>query len=407
VQHNYFARKNYFYPDLPKGYQISQHTTPICRNGFIELTTGKEMKAIRLNRIHIEEDAGKSLHDENSEYSNLDYNRAGMPLLEIVTEPDIRSAEEASGFVTTLRKLVRHLDVCDGNMEQGSLRCDVNISVRKKGDQKLGTKVEIKNLNSIRYIKKAIEYETRRLIGLHQNGQLILQETRGFDENDLSTYSIRTKEDEDDYRYFPEPDLPPFLITNEMIESIRTNMPALQQAVKNRLLEEYNLSAYDAEQISNDSELSRFFFELASYTTNFKASANWIIGPIKNHLAANDSTDDINIPPAAIATMISLVDEGKISYGIASQKIFSELVRDPALDIVQFVNENALFTETSQDEIDKMIQAALTKYSQKITEYKKGKKGLLSLFVGEVMKLSRGKVDARIVTEKIIEKLNA
>src|SRR5215218_3583364 len=225
VQQNYFARKNYFYPDLPKGYQISQHTTPICRNGFLEVSVGKENKTIRINRIHMEEDAGKSMHDQNSEFSNLDFNRAGMPLLEIVTEPDIRSAEEAFAYVTALRKLVRHLNVCDGNMEQGSLRCDVNISVRKKGDDKLGTKVEIKNLNSIRFIKKAIEYETKRLIHLHQQGKTILQQTRGLKEEDFTTYAIRTKEDEDDYRYFAEPDLPPFFITDDMIEAIRLQMP--------------------------------------------------------------------------------------------------------------------------------------------------------------------------------------
>src|SRR5215208_3438318 len=182
VKHNYFARKNYFYPDLPKGYQISQHTTPICRKGFLEITVGKEIKRIRINRIHIEEDAGKSIHDENSDFSNLDFNRAGMPLLEIVTEPDLRSAEEAFAYVTALRKLVRHLGVCDGNMEQGSLRCDVNISVRIKGDEKLGTKVEIKNLNSIRFIKKGIDFESKRLISLHQKGETILQQTRGLKE---------------------------------------------------------------------------------------------------------------------------------------------------------------------------------------------------------------------------------
>ncbi|MFL5811374.1 MAG: Asp-tRNA(Asn)/Glu-tRNA(Gln) amidotransferase subunit GatB [Flavisolibacter sp.] len=408
VQHNYFARKNYFYPDLPKGYQISQHTTPVCRNGNVEITTAKETRAVRLNRIHIEEDAGKSIHDDKSEYSNLDYNRAGMPLLEIVTEPDIRSAEEAAAFVTMLRKLVRHLQVCDGNMERGSMRCDVNISVRTKGDQRLGTKVEIKNLNSIRYIKKAIEYETKRLTGLHQKGEAIVQETRGFDENDLSTYSIRIKEDEDDYRYFPEPDLPPFLITDEMIGSIRSTMPPLQQEVKKRLVNEYGLSAYDAEQIANDSDLSGFFFELAAQTSNYKTAANWVIGPLRNHLVSNEvSLDEIKISPASIATMISLVDERKISYGIASQKIFTEIVKRPSMDILRFIEDNELLTETSQDEIDRMIQAALDKHSQKITEYKKGKKGLLSLFVGEVMKLSKGKADARVVTEKIIEKLNA
>jgi len=355
----------------------------------------------------MEEDAGKSIHDEGSDFSNLDFNRAGMPLLEIVTEPDIRSAEEAFAYVTALRKLVRHLEVCDGNMEQGSLRCDVNISVRKSGDQKLGTKVEIKNLNSIRFIKKAIEHETTRLILLHQKGETILQETRGFDETDFSTYSIRTKEDEDDYRYFPEPDLPPFFITDETIESIRNSMPPLQEELKNRLINEYKLSAYDAGQIADDSELSQLFSELASHASNNKAAANWIIGPIKNYLTANDlSLDELQINATSIATIISMVDEGKINHGIATQRIFPELIKNPALDITAFVEEQQLFVQSSQDEIDQLIQAALDKHSQKITEYKKGKKGLLSLFVGEVMKLSKGKADAKLVTEKIIEKLN-
>ncbi|HWI90875.1 MAG TPA: Asp-tRNA(Asn)/Glu-tRNA(Gln) amidotransferase subunit GatB [Flavisolibacter sp.] len=408
VQHNYFARKNYFYADLPKGYQISQHTTPICKGGFLEIAVGKETKKVSLNRIHIEEDAGKSLHDEESDFSNLDFNRAGMPLLEIVTEPDLRSAEEAFAYVTTLRKLVRHLGVCDGNMEQGSLRCDVNISVRKKGEQKLGTKVEIKNLNSIRFIKKAIEFETQRLIDLSEKGKTILQETRGFDENSFTTYSIRTKEDEDDYRYFPEPDLPPFFISNEMIEKIRSEMPALQTEVKEKLISYYRLSDYDADQLSNDTELSNFFFELADQTKNNKASANWTLGPIRNHLLSNEvSIDETSLQPAAITELIQRIDEGAISYGIATQKIFPAIISNPSLNIGKFIEENDLQIQTSQTEIDNLIDAALNKHSEKIPEYKKGKKGLISLFVGEVMKLSKGKADAKLVTEKIIEKLKA
>ena len=408
VQHNYFARKNYFYADLPKGYQISQHTTPICKGGHVEITVGKETKAIRLNRIHIEEDAGKSIHDENSVFSNLDFNRAGMPLLEIVTEPDLRSAEEAFAYVTTLRKLVRHLGVCDGNMEQGSLRCDVNISVRKKGEQKLGTKVEVKNLNSIRFIKKAIEHESERLIELLEAGKSVVQETRGFDENNFSTYSIRVKEDEDDYRYFPEPDLPPFFISNEMIKSIRSAMPALQSEIKERLVAEYKLTAYDAEQLSNDTELGSLFFELTKQSANYKACANWILGPIRNYLNTNEvSFDEANIPAKTIAEIIGLIDGGKISYGIATQQVFPALLKNSSLDILQFIQENQLEVQSSQTEIEQLIDAALSKHSEKITEYKKGKKGLISLFVGEVMKLSKGKADAKLVTEKIIEKLKA
>ena len=408
VQHNYFARKNYFYADLPKGYQISQHTTPICKAGFLDVAIGTEIKKIRINRIHIEEDAGKSVHDESSEFSNLDFNRAGMPLLEIVTEPDIRTADEAFAYVTTLRKLVRHLGVCDGNMEQGSLRCDVNISVRKKGEPKLGTKVEIKNLNSLRFIKKAIGYESERLISLLEAGKTILQETRGFDENNFSTYSIRVKEDEDDYRYFPEPDLPPFVISNETIEKIRSSMPALPAEIKERLIREYNLSAYDADHLSNDTELSNFFFELTKHSNNYKASANWILGPIKNHLSTNESSlDELHLQPNSIAEIIGLIDIGTISYGIAIQQIFPALLSNPALNISQYIKENQLQVQTSQTEIESLIDTALNKHSEKITEYKKGKKGLISLFVGEVMRLSKGKADAKLVTEKIIEKLKA
>ncbi|MGZ3851529.1 MAG: Asp-tRNA(Asn)/Glu-tRNA(Gln) amidotransferase subunit GatB [Flavisolibacter sp.] len=408
VQHNYFARKNYFYADLPKGYQISQHTTPICKGGYLEITAGNETKTIRLNRIHIEEDAGKSIHDDKSEFSNLDFNRAGMPLLEIVTEPDLRSAEDAFAYVTALRKLVRHLGVCDGNMEQGSLRCDVNISVRKKGEQRLGTKVEVKNLNSIRFIKKAIEYESKRLIQLLEEGKSILQETRGFDENNFSTYSIRVKEDEDDYRYFPEPDLPPFYISNEMIEMIRTAMPALQTEIKDKLAGEYKLSTYDAEQLSNDTELSSFFFELTKQTSNYKACANWILGPLRNYLNNSEvSLDEAKVSPGTIAEIIGLIDGGKISYGIAVQKVFPAVLKDPSLNIIQFIKNNELEVQSSQTEIEQLIDTALRKHSEKITEYKKGKKGLISLFVGEVMKLSKGKADAKLVTEKIIEKLKA
>ena len=406
VQHNYFARKNYFYPDLPKGYQISQHTTPICKNGFLEITSEKETKKIRINRIHIEEDAGKSLHEENNTFSNLDFNRAGMPLLEIVTEPDIRSAEEAFAYVSLLRKLVRHLNVCDGNMEQGSLRCDVNISVRKKGEKKLGTRVEIKNLNSIRFIKKAIEFESKRLIQLIEEGKTIIQETRGFNETNFSTYSIRTKEDEDDYRYFAEPDLPPFFISETAIENIRSQMPALQHQIKQQLISQFLLPGYDAEHLSNDTELCNFFFELAKQTTDYKAAANWLIGPVKNHLASKEiALDEINLSPVALAQMIELVNNEKINHRTAVQKIFPELIKKPNLDVKTFIEENNLYIQTSQNEIENLIAAALQKHSDKIAEYKKGKKGLISLFVGEVMKLSNGKADAKLVTEKITEKL--
>ena len=406
VQHNYFARKNYFYPDLPKGYQITQHTTPICKGGFVEITVGKDKKAVQLNRIHIEEDAGKSVHDGESGSTQLDFNRAGMPLVEIVTEPDLRSAEEAAAYVTTLRKLVRHLGVCDGNMEEGSLRCDVNISVRIKGEKQLGTKVEIKNLNSIRFIKKAIEVESAQLIQKLENGEAILQQTKGLDETRFTTYVIRTKEDEDDYRYFPEPDLPPFVITDEEIAGIREGMPPLQAEVKEQLVAGYSLSDYDATQLSEDNLLGVYFIALTKETTNYKAAANWVMGPIKNYLAEDDrGADEIKVPPSAVAELIRLIDKGIISYGIAVQKIFTHLLKHPQTNIEQYVEQEGLQLQ-SGNETDVLVDAALTKYAQKIIEYKRGKKGLLSLFVGEVMKLSKGKANAEEVTKKQEEKLN-
>ena len=407
VTDNYFARKNYFYPDLPKGYQVSQHTTPICRDGYLEVTAGKETRKIRINRIHMEEDAGKSMHSENGDDSRIDYNRAGMPLLEIVTEPDIRSAEEAAAYVTALRKLVQHLGVCDGNMQEGSLRCDVNISVRPLGEKKLGTRVEIKNLNSIRFIKKAVAFESERLIGLHRNGQAIIQQTRGFNEEDGSTYAIRSKEDEDDYRYFPEPDLPPFFISEEQIEAIRRELPALPEEIKNNLVQDYQLSEYDAQQVAHDPELTQLFFTVVKGTANFKAAANWISGPVKKYLSDHDlSFAETGMPPERVTELINLVDEGKINYGIA-QKVFYELFNHPGSSAYAYIEEKELFLQRSGNEIDALIATALEKHAQKINEYKKGKKGVISVFVGEVMKLSKGKADARLVTEKILEKLNA
>src|SRR6187399_3253859 len=243
---NYFARKNYFYPDLPKGYQVSQHTTPICKGGYVTIKTATGGKNVQLTRIHMEEDAGKSLHDVYNDETALDYNRAGVPLLEIVTEPDLRSGDEAYAYLTELRKLVRYLEICDGNMEEGSLRCDANISVRKRGDTKLGTKVEVKNLNSIRNVKRAVEFESRRMIQLVMEGKTIQQETRSFDPGDGTTFSLRTKEEANDYRYFPEPDLTPFDLTDDLIASIKGSLPVLQQERIKKYISTFQLSEYDA-----------------------------------------------------------------------------------------------------------------------------------------------------------------
>jgi aspartyl-tRNA(Asn)/glutamyl-tRNA(Gln) amidotransferase subunit B len=354
----------------------------------------------------MEEDAGKSVHDIDENYSGIDLNRAGIPLLEIVTEPCISSSEEASAYVTELRNMLRYLKVCDGNMEQGRLRCDVNISVRKKGEKKLGTKVEIKNLNSIRFIKKAIEFESVRLIELIEGGGEVLQQTRGYNEGSGTTYAIRTKEDADDYRYFADPDLPPFLITSEMIESIRKGMPPTQKQRVEAMIAQYQLSDYDATMLASNADLENYFKEVLNFTANIKSAANWVLNPIKNWTIETESgIEEINIPPKSIAEIITLIDEGKITYGIASQKIFPELLKEGSLNVQEFVEKNDLLLSENTNELDQWISAVLEKHPQKVTEFKKGKKGLIGFFVGEAMRLAKGKADAQQITNKLNEKL--
>src|SRR4030095_13634057 len=282
---NYFARKNYFYPDLPKGYQVSQHTTAICKEGYITIKTATGEKDVQLNRIHMEEDAGKSLHDVFADETALDYNRAGVPLLEIVSEPDLRSGDEAYAYLTELRKLVRYLEICDGNMEEGSLRCDANISVRKMGDNKLGTRVEVKNLNSIRNVKTAIEYEASRLISLLEKGETIQQQTRSFDAANGTTFSIRDKEDAEDYRYFPEPDLTPFDLTEDFIASIKESLPVLQPERIKRYVSIFQLNEYDSTALTEEKEFADYFEQLVQSNQKIgikpKSAANWMLGPVK------------------------------------------------------------------------------------------------------------------------------
>src|SRR5258706_500038 len=405
VKHNYFARKNYFYPDLPKGYQVSQHTTPICKGGYVKIKTEDE-KHILLNRIHLEEDAGKSLHDGDPENACIDYNRAGTPLIEIVTEPDIRSAEEAFACLTEIRKLVRYLEICDGNMEEGSLRCDANISVRKKGDSQLGTKVEVKNLNSIRNVKRAIDVEAKRLIDILENGDAITQQTRSFDANAGITFAIRDKEDADDYRYFPEPDLTPFNLQDDFIESIRRSIPALQEERIKRYTSTLQLSEYDAAVLSDEKTFSDYFENVIQYTSNYKGVANWMLGPVKSWI--NENHKEINtfpLQPKQLASLIDLVDSGKVSFSAASTKIFLYLVNDPSKSPLQIATEQNLIQQSDVSLLEPVIEQVLIKYADKVIEYKKGKKGLLALFVGEVMKQSKGKADPKMTNELLVEKL--
>jgi aspartyl-tRNA(Asn)/glutamyl-tRNA(Gln) amidotransferase subunit B len=405
-RNNYFARKNYFYPDLPKGYQTSQHTTPICKGGWVNVRTGAGERNVLLNRIHLEEDAGKSLHDVEPGYTSIDLNRAGVPLIEIVTEPDIRSAEEASVYLTEIRKILRYLQICDGNMEEGSMRCDANVSVRLKGETALGTKVEVKNLNSIRNVRRAIDFEARRLIELVENALPIQQQTRSFDATNGTTFPLRTKEEANDYRYFSDPDLPPFQVTDEFLETIRASIPPLPEELVEKYTKELLLPDYDARVICDDKDTVNYFETLIGFTSNYKAAANWLLGPVKSSLKEQGlDLKDFSVSPLALSKLMLLVEEGRLSFSIAAERIFPELIKDPArqpLDIAVALN---LIQSSDTTEIAAWIEQALAGMPEKVSEYKKGKKGLIGLFVGEVKKLSRGKADPKLTNQLLLEKL--
>lgn len=407
-QHNYFARKNYFYPDLPKGYQVSQHTTPICKNGFVPIQVKSKDRNIRLNRIHLEEDAGKSLHDVDENYTSIDLNRAGVPLLEIVSEPDMHSSDEAFAYITELRKLVTWLGVCDGNMEEGSMRCDANISIRLQGDEKLGTRVEVKNLNSIRNVKRAIDVEVERLIGLVENGQFIIQETRSYDADRNITLSLRSKEDADDYRYFPEPDLAPFHITDDYLANIKAVLPVLPNALKSHYVTAFKLSDYDASVICDDKKQAEYFEAVTGHTTNYKAIANWLLGPIKNYLNEQHiGYSDFLLPPEKLASLISLVDAGKLNFGSASAKVLPALLQHPEKEPLQMATELNLILQHNSQSIEAWVDEVIGKMPEKVKQYQSGKKGLIGLFVGEVKKLSKGKADMQKVNTILEQKLKA
>ena len=402
---NYFARKNYFYPDLPKGYQITQHTTPICVGGAITIKGEAGDKIIQLNRIHLEEDAGKSIHDISDLDTYIDLNRAGTPLVEMVTEPCIHSAQDAFLFVSEVRRLVRWIGVCDGNMEEGSLRCDANISIRLKGETKLGTRVEVKNLNSIRNIKKAIEFEIDRLIQITESGGTILQQTRSFDANNDTTFSIRDKEDANDYRYFPDPDLAPFQLTQQYIKDIENAMPVLPGVLKNTWKDAYALSEYDVEQLCENKEEADFYAAFTKQTNQYKSAANWIIGPIRAYLNENNSSYNTLLPYIPyLVELLDLVASNQLNFSVASGKVFKAVMQQMQSPTA-YAKSNNLLQSNSSDEMEAWVDQVLLLHPEKIIEYKKGKKGLIGLFTGEVKNLSQGKADPKITMQLLEQKL--
>ena len=413
-----FARKNYFYPDLPKGYQISQYERPIVEGGTLEIVVGERQKTVRLTRAHLEEDAGKSLHEDFHGMTGIDFNRAGTPLLEIVSEPDLRSSAEAVAYARTLHALVRWIDICDGNMQEGSFRCDANVSVRPAGSDKLGTRCEIKNLNSFRFLERAIEFEVRRQIGVLEDGGRIAQETRLYDPDKDETRSMRSKEDAMDYRYFPDPDLLPLVINPETIKDIEAGMPELPQAMRERFVRQYELSAYDAALLTASKDMATYY-EAVARQIDPKQSANWITGELSSRLnEQNIAIADSPVKPEALIWLI-----GRIVDGTISGKIAKDVFRDlwdgkvvgvanfslPALGLIAeadaYIEKMGLKQISDSGEIEKIVDQVLAANAQQVADYRSGKEKAFNSLVGPGMKATRGKANPAQVNSLLKQKL--
>lgn len=407
--YTHFDRKNYFYADLPKGFQTTQDSEPICTSGYIDVESADQSKRrIRIHRIHMEDDAGKSMHDQDPADSLIDLNRAGVPLIEIVSEPDIRSAAEAAAYLNEIRKLVKYLDISDANMEEGSIRCDANISVRLKDSQGYGNRCEVKNLNSIRNLQRAIEHEFIRQVGILEDGGYIDQNTLNFDAESGSTSPLRSKEMANDYRYFPEPDLPPLILKEEYIQKIAASIPELPAEKIERYTAELGLSDYDAHLLSSEKETALFFEELISHASNYKAAANWLIGPVRSYL--NDqgkSISEFSLSPVKLAGLLSLVESEKLNYSVAAQKVFPEMIRKPDLSAEDVATALEVLIDTADDELGLIIDEVLGNYPDKVKEYRNGKKGVLGLFMGDIMKRSKGKINPQTASKLVVKKLES
>jgi len=397
-EHSIFARKNYFYPDLPKGYQISQYEEPICENGFIEVyPKNGSLKKIGITRIHMEEDAGKSIHDQSSD-TLVDVNRCGVPLMEIVSEPDIRTAEEAYLYLSKIKQIVQYLGICDGNMEEGSLRCDANISVRLKGENELGVKTEIKNMNSFRNVERAIEYEIKRQIESIEDGERIVQQTLLWDADANEVYPMRSKEEAHDYRYFPDPDLLPVIVNEEWKDEIAKTLPELPDAKLKRFVSEFSLPVYDSEILTQTKSLAKYFEELISFTDEYKLASNWVIGDVLAVL--NDKKIEISdfpVTPVNLGKLINLIKTGTISGKMAKEifPIMMENNSDPEL----IVKEKNLVQISDTSEIEAIIQKIIDANPEQVEEYRAGKEKVFGFFVGQVMKESKGKANPKLVNE--------
>jgi aspartyl-tRNA(Asn)/glutamyl-tRNA(Gln) amidotransferase subunit B len=405
-----WARKNYFYPDLPKGYQISQYDRPIAQHGFIEISVGGAKKKIGVQRVHMEEDAGKSLHEgfpDSSRTTYLDFNRSGVPLVEIVSDPDIRSSAEAHDYLTRLKEILEYLEVNDGNMEEGSLRCDANVSVRRVGEEKFGTRTELKNINSFRFVQKAIDFEVNRQIEVIEGGGRVVQETRLWNSAEERTVSMRSKEEAHDYRYFPDPDLPLLVIDRELIKHIERSMPELPESRRRRFVAEYALSEYDAGVLATTRSLAEFFEEAAKTSGQPKAAANWIMGDLlRFYKDSNTDLKDLSsspVKPKMLADMIALVEKGTISGKIAKTVMEEMCTTGKAPQAI--IEEEGLVQISNVDEIEAIVSKVIQDNPKTVEQYRQGKTGNLGFFVGQVMKATGGKANPQTVNEVLKKRL--
>lgn len=403
-----FDRKNYFYPDLPKAYQISQYDRPICQHGYVDIENKGEKKRIGITRLHLEEDAGKLVHSEDRSDSNsyVDLNRTGVPLAEIVSEPDMRSADEAYEYLQKIKTIMKYTDVSDVNMEEGSLRCDVNISIRKKGETKLGEKVEIKNLNSFKFVKAAIDYEFARQVDLAEAGEIksIVQETRLWNADLMKTYSMRSKEDAHDYRYFPDPDLPPVIIEDSFVAELRSSLPELPDAKKERFVSQYTLPEYDAAVLTSVKQLADYYEKVTSQKVDPKKASNWIMSELLGQISDPEKIDQFPVTAGNLASLLLLVENNTINGKIA-KTVFREMIETGAAPD-EIVEKNGLRQVSDTGEIEKIIDSVIDVNPQSVEDFRSGKGKALGFLVGQVMKESKGKANPQIVNEILMKKLN-
>lgn len=400
-----FARKNYFYPDLPKGYQISQYELPVCERGYVEIVVDGKIKRIGLTRIHLEEDAGKNLHQPEGGASLVDLNRAGTPLMEIVSEPDIRTPEEASEYLKKLRAILRYIEVSDADMEKGNFRCDANVSIRPVGAKEFGTRAEVKNVNSFKFVQKALEYEIKRQAQVLDDGGKVIQETRLFDSTKGVTFSMRSKEEAHDYRYFPEPDLVPIVVSRETVETIGKTIPELPDARRERFAKDYGLPEYDADMLTQSRAMAAYFEETAKLSGQPKVASNWIMGELMRLLNAEArEIEDCPIKPDRLARMIKMIDDGVISTKIA-KTVFEEMYKT-GKDAEMVVKEQGLVQVSDTGAIETIIDEVIKANPAQAADYKAGKEKLFGFFVGQVMKASKGKANPELVNQLLKKKLN-